>query len=269
MTSNDALVLRNARIDFLLKNKEFNTRTEEELKTYTDKELRDEIVYIDAIKQGNETYEQSQMRAYGGPKNYAEHKRKMAEIERIKKEKALENATPKISLLDKKTVERYMSKNYSRVKDINAPLEPGQVYYIIKKQDTGEYAGRWKPFRYECPKTGPCKICPENPNEVCELWKKTGWGKLTGESAEKYTPYINYTPEEYLEYEDMRIISKNGEVIRDGTFMNGIVIKNGVIYPPGSRRGGKPKRKTKRKHCKSKRKGKGSKRHKTRRHSKK
>jgi hypothetical protein len=175
-----------------------------------------------------------------------------------------------IGNIDKKVVERYMSKNYEKVKDINA-LKPGQVYYIIKKQDDGIR----KPFRYECKKNAQeCKseICLNKPEEeeVCELWKKTTWGSLTGESAEKYKPY---TPDKYIEYIRMRLIDSNGYHRDDGYFANGIrIYKERIIDPRG---GGKTKRnncKTKRKHCKTKQKQsrrKGNKKRKTRRHSKK
>ena len=264
------LDLRNDTINAILNEKEFNTRTKEELETYTNEELRDEQNYIYAIKNDNLTYEQTKMKAYGGPKKYAEMKIRVAEAERKKKEKAFEDAIPKIkTIIDKNVFESYMSKNYSKVKDPTT-LKPGQVYYITTKNSEGIRT----PVRYECPKTGPCNICEKYPNEVCELWKKTTLGSMFGESAEK--KYEPYTLKQYKEYMDEGLIDNNGNHKRDGIYLaSDIEIYNGRINPLGKRKsGGKTKRKHckskgKRKQCKSKRKGKGSKRHKTRRHSKK
>jgi len=177
---------------------------------------------------------------------------------------ASERQKTRVYDIDKKVVERYMSKNYEKVKDINA-LKPGQVYYIIKKQKDD---GIRKPFRYECKKNAQeCKseICLNKPEEEdCVLWKKTTWGSLTGESAEKYKPY---TFDKYIEYIGDRLIDDNGNHRSDGYFAKDIRINNGRIIDP--RGGGKSKRKTKRKGKQSRRKGKGSKKCKTRRHSKK
>jgi len=183
------------------------------------------------------------------------------------KEKEKQENIKKVDPIDKKVVERYMSKNYEKVKDITA-LKPGQVYYIIKKEKEND--GIRKPFRYECKKNAQeCKseICLNKPEEEdCVLWKKTTWGSLTGESAEKYKPY---TLDQYIKYMDFKLIDDNGNHDRDNRYFNGRVeIKNGRVI---EYRGGKTKSKSKSK-SKSKRKQsrrKGSKKRKTRRHYKK
>jgi hypothetical protein len=197
--------------------------------------------------------------------------KKATEVEAIRVRR-LENSTrqaeanriatlAEVNRIDKLVVDRYMSKNYEKVKDTNA-LKPGQVYYIIEEQGNGGFR---KPVRYECPKTDPCKICQDPSN--CELWKKTTWGSMTGESADKYAPY---TLKQYIFYINNGLIDNDGKTVSDRIIPNPYIeIYKGRIYDH-KRVGGKTK--TKRKHSKSKRKQskrKSNKKRKTRRYSKK
>ena len=193
----------------------------------------------------------------------AEHNARLEYIEKQKEQRKKEEEIEKARFKEKvyayarnwdiSAVENFMYTDYKRVNQNKPdPFKLNSIYYMIKMDKNKRY----RPFRMKCTKIDGTQttFCMDDPNfpddtscvqlpkanKSQDIWEKTTIGSfMKGKSATNYQPFTmpNYDTLERQYYKSL-----------EDRYYGG---------------------KTKRKQCKSKRKGKGNKKRKTRRHSKK